>query len=63
MAGGHSFANSQDLIDEAYTPSLWKMQHATLLYLVRAVLGPLALDTLLHLEPSAYRRLAHPPRK
>lgn len=39
------------------------MQHTTLLYLVRAVLGPLALDTLLHLDPSVYRRLAHPPRK
>jgi hypothetical protein len=53
----------EELLDAAYTPSLWRVQHANLLLLVLAVIGPLALDALLRASPNVHRRLAHPRRK
>jgi hypothetical protein len=51
------------LPDEAYIPSLWRVRHTTLSWLVRAVIGPLTLDALSHADANVYRRLAHSRRK
>jgi hypothetical protein len=52
----------EDPHDAAYIPSLWRMQDATLPWLLGAVIGPLTLDALLHADPNVYRRLAHSRR-
>jgi hypothetical protein len=51
------------MLDAGYIPSLWRVQHMTLLLLALAVIGPLELDALLRAAPNVHRRLAHPRRK
>ena len=53
----------QDLIDEAYIPSLWRTQQHALRCLLAAVFGSLLPAALLSASPAAYRRLAHTRRR
>jgi hypothetical protein len=39
------------------------VQHATLRWLVGAVIGPFVLDALLHADANVFRRLANSRRK
>lgn len=53
----------EDLIDEAYLPSLWTVQKTVRLALSLAILGPLSITRLRHAKPDAHKRMAIAPRK
>lgn len=53
----------EDLLDDAYVPSLWAVQKIALLVLLSIVLGPLSLDTLTAADARVHQRLANAPRK
>src|ERR1700679_1636644 len=53
----------EDLLDEAYIPSLWAVWKMALMALLSMVLGPLSVGMFLAAGPKTHRYLANAPRK
>ena len=53
----------EDLLDAAYTPSLWAVQKTALLVLLGIVIGAIPLASILDAQPAVHRNLANAPRK
>ena len=53
----------EDLLSASYVPSLWAVQKTILMILLRVVLGPLSLASILEAHAAVHRRLANAPRK
>lgn len=53
----------EDLLDAAYTPSLWRVWDITRRVLLIAVIGSITLGHLLQTAANVHRRLAHSRRK
>ena len=52
----------EDLLDAAYSPSLWAVQKTVLMVLLSVVLGPLSIANIVAAQPTVHRRLANAPR-
>jgi hypothetical protein len=53
----------EDLIDQAYLPSLWRIHAMISRWLVDAIIGAIPLDILLNANHNVHRRLANSRRK
>ena len=53
----------EDLLDNAYIPSLWAVQKTVLMALIGIIIGPLALADILTARAIIHRHLANAPRK
>jgi hypothetical protein len=53
----------EDLLDAAYTPSLWAVQKTVLMVLLGIVIGAIPLTSILAAKPAVHRNLANAPRQ
>jgi hypothetical protein len=53
----------EDLLDAAYTPSLWAVQKTVLMVLLGIVIGAIPLASIVAAQPAVHRNLANAPRK
>jgi len=51
------------LLDAAYIPSLWAVQKTVLMVLLRIILGPFSLASIIAPPETVHRLLANAPRK
>ena len=52
----------EELLDAAYTPSLWAIQKTVLMVLLGCVIGAIPIAGILNARPKAHRSLANAPR-
>jgi len=53
----------EDLLDQAYVPSLWRVQKTVLRVLLTIVLGALPLSAIIHAKRHVHQQLANAPRR
>lgn len=53
----------EDLLDAAYTPSLWAVQKTVLMVLLGIVIGAIPINDILAATHAVHRRLANAPRR
>lgn len=53
----------EDLLDAAYTPSLWAVQKVALMVLLGIVIGTVPLTAILAAGRAVHRNLANAPRR
>lgn len=53
----------EDVLDAAYTPSLWAVQKVALMVLLGIVIGAIPIKDILAATPAVHRNLANAPRR
>ena len=53
----------EDLLDAAYTPSIWAVQKTVLMVLLGISIGAIPLASVVAAQPAVHRNLANAPRK